>query len=309
MKIKLNKNHTSKFLNKDNLDRFYTKSSVVDNLLKEITLEDYDVVVEPAAGTGSWSSKIEECIAIDIEPKHSDIMKGNFLEDNFLFDEIKKENRILVIGNPPFGRGGNKAIKFINKSAEFADTVAFILPRSFRKASLQRKINKNFWLIKDVDLFEEPCFIFKGEDYFAPCVFQVWEKRTEERNITVKKVEPVGFSYVVSYKTKYEEIYDSKQQKIVKVVRKYVKETDANLVVRRVGGVAGTAYTDKIEERSIPPNYFLWVDDPQEVAKAIDEHDFNIYDTVGPESLTKAELTIFINDLTSKIIGVEDPIC
>ena len=160
MKIKLNKNHTSKFLNKDNLDRFYTKSSVVDNLLKEITLEDYDVVVEPAAGTGSWSSKIEECIAIDIEPKHSDIMKGNFLEDNFLFDEIKKENRILVIGNPPFGRGGNKAIKFINKSAEFADTVAFILPRSFRKASLQRKINKNFCTLQNIFRFLFDIYIF-----------------------------------------------------------------------------------------------------------------------------------------------------
>ena len=265
-------NPTSKFLNKDDLDRFYTKPSVVDNLLNEITLEDYDVVVEPSAGTGSWSSKIDDCVAIDIAPEHPDIMKGDFLEDDFLFDEMKKENRILVIGNPPFGRIGNKAIKFINKAAEFADTVAFILPRSFRKASLQRKINKNFWLIKDVDLFEKPCFVFKGEDYFAPCVFQVWQRRNEERDITIKKIDPVGFSYV--------------------------KREDANLVVRRVGGAAGTAYTDKIEERSIPPNYFLWVDNPKEMAEDLNEHEFNIYDTVGPESLTKGELTIFINSLT-----------
>ena len=276
MKIKFNKNHTSKFLNKDNLDRFYTKSSVVDNLLKEITLEDYDVVVEPAAGTGSWSSKIEECIAIDIEPKHSDIMKGNFLEDNFLFDEMKKENRILVIGNPPFGRGGSNAIKFINKAAEFADTIAFILPRSFRKESRQRRVDKNFWLIKDIDLFEESCFIFEDEDYFAPCVFQIWQRSNEERDTTIKKVEPVGFSYV--------------------------KREHANLVVRRVGGAAGKAYTAKIEERSIPPNYFLWVENSNEIAKLINNHDFNIHDTVGPESLTKAELTIFLNHLTSKEI-------
>ena len=293
---------TSQFLNKDNLDRFYTKPSVVDNLLKEIVIEDYDVVVEPAAGTGNWSSKIEDCIAIDIAPEHPDIMKGDFLEDDFLFDEMKKENRILVIGNPPFGRISNKSIKFINKAAEFADTIAFILPRSFRKESLQRKINKNFWLIKDIDLFEEHCFIFKGEDYFAPCVFQVWERREEERNTKVEKVDPVGFSYIVDYKTKYEEFYDSNKQKIVKVIRKYVKETNANLVVRRVGGAAGTAYTDKIEERSIPPNYFLWVDNPDAVADSINKHKFNIHDTVGPESLTKGELTIFLNDLISKNI-------
>ena len=232
--------------------------------------------MEPSAGTGNWSSKIEDCIAIDIAPEHPDIMKGNFLEDDFLFDEMKKENRILVIGNPPFGRGGSNAIKFINKAAEFADTIAFILPRSFRKESRQRRVDKNFWLIKDIDLFEEPCFIFEDEDYFAPCVFQVWEKRIEERDTTIKKVEPVGFSYV--------------------------KREQANLVVRRVGGAAGTAYTAKIEERSIPPNYFLWVENSNEIAKLINNHDFNIHDTVGPESLTKAELTIFLNHLTSKEI-------
>ena len=262
---------TSSHLEKDKLDRFYTKPSVVDKLLKEMVIEDYDVVVEPSAGTGSWSSKIEDCVAIDISPEHSDILKGDFLKDDFLFDEMKKENSILVIGNPPFGRIGNQALKFINKASEFADTIAFILPRSFRKESLQRKVNKNFWIVKDIDLFDRnnPSFIFKGEDYFAPCVFQVWERRNEERDVSVKKIDPIGFEYV--------------------------KKENANLVVRRVGGAAGTAYTDRIEERSIPPNYFLWVDDVDKVADAINNHPFNIYDTVGPESLTKGELTSFIN--------------
>ena len=262
---------TSSHLEKDKLDRFYTKPSVVDKLLKEMVIEDYDVVVEPSAGTGSWSSKIEDCVAIDISPEHSDILKGDFLKDDFLFDEMKKENSILVIGNPPFGRIGNQALKFINKASEFADTIAFILPRSFRKESLQRKVNKNFWIVKDIDLFDRnnPSFIFKGEDYFAPCVFQVWERRNEERDVSVKKIDPIGFEYV--------------------------KKENANLVVRRVGGAAGTAYTDRIEERSIPPNYFLWVDDVDKIADAINNHPFNIYDTVGPESLTKGELTSFIN--------------
>ena len=262
---------TSSHLEKDKLDRFYTKPSVVDKLLKEMVIEDYDVVVEPSAGTGSWSSKIEDCLAIDIAPEHPDIQKGDFLKDDFLFDEMKKENSILVIGNPPFGRIGNQALKFINKASEFADTIAFILPRSFRKESLQRKVNKNFWLVKDRDLFDKnnPSFIFKGEDYFAPCVFQVWERRNEERDVSVKKIDPIGFEYV--------------------------KKENANLVVRRVGGKAGTAYKDKIEERSIPPNYFLWVDDVDKIADAINNHPFNIYDTVGPESLTKGELTSFIN--------------
>ena len=105
---------TSQFLNKDDLDRFYTKPSVVDNLLNEITLEDYDVVVEPSAGTGSWSSKIDDCVAIDIAPEHPNIMRGDFLEDDFLFDEMKEENKRMrdskygVVGIPALGQIARK---------------------------------------------------------------------------------------------------------------------------------------------------------------------------------------------------------
>ena len=288
---------TSSNLEKDKFDRFYTKPSVVDKLLKEVVIEDYGVVVEPSAGTGSWSSKIEDCVAIDIAPEHPDILEGDFLKDDFLFDEMKKENSILVIGNPPFGRIGNQALKFINKASEFADTIAFILPRSFRKESLQRKVNKNFWLVKDIDLFDKnnPSFIFKSEDYFAPCVFQVWERRDEERDVSVKKVKPIGYEYVSKYVEEIEVEWDYLSLKCIENKRKYVKKEDANLVVRRVGGKAGTAYVDKIEEKKTEPNYFLWVDDVNKIADAINNHPFNIYDTVGPESLTKGELTSFIN--------------
>ena len=260
---------TSAKLGKDDLDRFYTKPSVVDKLLQHIDVKDYDVVVEPSAGSGSWSSKIEDCLAIDISPANEDIIQGDFLSDDFLFDDMKKDNKILVIGNPPFGRQSKLAMKFINKSAEFADTIAFILPRSFRKESVQRRIHKNFWLTKDIDLFEESAFIFEGKDYFAPCVFQVWERREEERNTKVEKVDPVGWDYT--------------------------KREYCNIVIRRVGGAAGTAYLDNLKEKSIQPNYFLSVPNPTKLADEINKHSFDIYDTVGPQSLTKKELTSFIN--------------
>lgn len=261
---------TSSYVGKDKLDRFYTKPSVVDELLQYINIKDYDVVVEPSAGNGSWSTKIEDCLAIDISPANEDIIQGDFLSDDFLFEDMKKDNRILVIGNPPFGRQSKLAMRFINKAAEFADTIAFILPRSFRKESYQRRIHKNFWLVKDIDLFNEPAFIFEGKDYFAPCVFQIWERREEERDTTIRKVEPIGWSYV--------------------------KREYCNLVVRRVGGKAGTAYTDNLKEMSIPPNYFLLVENPIELAEELNNHSFNIHDTVGPQSLTKSELTSFINN-------------
>ena len=265
---------TSKNLNKDHLDRFYTKPSVVDELLKIISVKDYDVVVEPSAGTGNWSSKIEDCVAIDVAPEHPDIMKGDFLKDDFLFEEMKEENSILVIGNPPFGKMGKSAVDFFNKAAEFADTIAFILPRSFRKETLRRRLDKNFHLIKDIDLYKKDYFIFEGNDWNTSCVFQVWIRGTEKRDVkSIKAIKPIGFSYV--------------------------KRDGANLVVRRVGGAAGRAFADRIKDRAIEGNYFLKVDEPKNIAITINNHRFSpdVYDTVGPASLTKGELTSFINSI------------
>ena len=260
---------TSAKLGKDDLDRFYTKPEVVDRLLKEVDVSKYDVIIEPSAGSGSWSNKLVGCVSIDIAPAHDNITQGDFLSEDISFDHIKEDKKIIVIGNPPFGRQSKLAKKFINKSAEFADTIAFILPRSFRKESVQRHIHKNFWLTKDIDLFEDSAFIFEGKDYFAPCVFQVWERREEERNTKVEKVDPVGWDYT--------------------------KREYCNIVIRRVGGAAGTAYLDNLKEKSIQPNYFLSVPNPTKLADEINKHSFDIYDTVGPQSLTKKELTSFIN--------------
>ena len=45
----------------------------------------------------------------------------------------------LAIGNPPYGVGGNLAIKFLNKTAEITDDIRFVLPTSVRKPSSDRK--------------------------------------------------------------------------------------------------------------------------------------------------------------------------
>ena len=46
----------------------------------------------------------------------------------------------LAIGNPPYGVGGNLAIKFLNKTSEITDDIRFVLPTSVRKPSSQNKI-------------------------------------------------------------------------------------------------------------------------------------------------------------------------
>jgi len=58
----------------------------------------------------------------------------------------------LAIGNPPYGVGGNLAIKFINKTAEITDDIRFVLPTSVRKPSSLNKIKAHLHCVVDEDL-------------------------------------------------------------------------------------------------------------------------------------------------------------
>ena len=46
-----------------------------------------------------------------------------------------KKGKYIVIGNPPFGLRGNLALRFMNHSYDFADVIAFILPRIYNKVN------------------------------------------------------------------------------------------------------------------------------------------------------------------------------
>lgn len=58
----------------------------------------------------------------------------------------------LAIINPPYGVGGNLAIKFLNKTAEITDDIRAVLPTSVRKPSSLNKINANLHCVIDKDL-------------------------------------------------------------------------------------------------------------------------------------------------------------
>jgi hypothetical protein len=58
----------------------------------------------------------------------------------------------MAIGNPPYGVGGNLAIKFLNKTAEITDDIRFVLPTSVRKPSSLNKIKGHLHCVVDDDL-------------------------------------------------------------------------------------------------------------------------------------------------------------
>lgn len=164
------------------LDQFYTNENVAkkyyDILKTYINIDKYDYHLEPSAGTGTFYKllDIEKRIGIDIEPKYNGIIKMDFLK--FIPEKNKK---YLVIGNPPFGKISSYAIKFFNKCAEFSDCIAFIIPRTFKRISIQNKLNLNFKLIYNDDLPLKPCCF--TPNMYAKCCFQIWKKSKNKRQI------------------------------------------------------------------------------------------------------------------------------
>ena len=111
------------------LDKYYTSDETaqhcIDITRKILKGKSITEVIEPSAGNGVFSKKINNCVAYDLEPEDDSVKEQDFL----LLDIPYKKGR-LFIGNPPYGSRNNLAKSFCNKAFELGDYVAFILPIS-----------------------------------------------------------------------------------------------------------------------------------------------------------------------------------
>ena len=163
------------------LDQYYTKDHIAqqcwDNLSNIITnlnknIDDY-LFIEPSAGTGSFYNIIptNNKIGFDIDPKHDEVMKQDFLSYLGFWDLSKP---IITIGNPPFGKRGKLAVEFINHAALFSDIIAFILPKGMNNWRCQHKINSSFKLIDRLELEPESFYLPDTQSYNIKSEFQTW---------------------------------------------------------------------------------------------------------------------------------------
>ncbi|MBI2446608.1 MAG: SAM-dependent methyltransferase [Parcubacteria group bacterium] len=147
--------------------------------------------VEPSAGSGSFLNLLnpKKRLGLDIEPRGKNIRKQNFLEWQY---DGRGKNNVVIIGNPPFGRRAKLAIKFFNKSAEFAHTIGFIVPVQFKKYSVHSKLDSSFKLIAEKFLPENSFVTENGNDFDVNCVFQIWTKKdTMLRNKRILSAPPI----------------------------------------------------------------------------------------------------------------------
>ena len=161
-------------------DQFYTKPEIAKECCSFIDLERYSSILEPSAGEGVFLDFLPSYAeGLDIDPKRDDIKQVDFFD--------YKGSAKLVIGNPPFGKVSSLAIKFFNHAAAFADTIAFIIPRTFRRVSVQNKLDLNFSLVLDHEI---PTGSFIPTSMKAKCCFQVWELGTKREKVELPLTHP-----------------------------------------------------------------------------------------------------------------------
>jgi predicted RNA methylase len=259
-------------LKRDTIDKYYTNPEIVEDckvqIKKYINIEGNDLIIEPSAGNGSFIKIIKELSKnykfYDLLPENKEIVKQDFLLLD-IEEIIKPFNKIHIIGNPPFGRQSTLAIQFIKKCCSFADTISFILPKSFRKDFFKAKFDKFFHLEYEKDVPENSFFV-NCNKCDVPCIFQIWKKKNIER-IIPNKIEPINFKFV-----------------------KKVEPSDISF--RRIGVNAGKI-DRKTEDKSIESHYFIKFTNnktTEENIKLLESINFYFNNTVGPKSINKQEL-------------------
>ena len=270
---------TGKF-RKNTKDQYYTKESVAKDCLEKIQRlcpqsSSYQWI-EPSAGSGVFLRNLPsgtDAIGIDIDPKYPGLLQGDFL--NWTPSSSKQR---IVFGNPPFGRQGCQAKAFLKHACEFADIVAFILPRSFQKPSMTKAIPLKFHCLLSEEL-PKNSFTVNEKDYDVPCVFQIWQKQATDRALPIA-VQEQGFAYVKSEKT-------------------------YNIALKRVGGLAGQCALSGTGSFNPQYHYFLLMEQKyvsflNEIVRRINHHTFPS-NTTGPRSLSKSEVNEVLNEILEDV--------
>ena len=264
---------------KDKKEQYYTNDDTakqcVDIILKRIPEYQKYIWVEPSAGNGVFLKYVPpgvKSVGLDIDPKHEKIQAHDYSKWN---PDIKTP--IIVFGNPPFGRQSSLAKSFIRHSCIFSEAVAFILPRSFQKPSMNSCFPPNFHNIHSSSI-PDNSFLVNSKVYNVPCVFQIWKKMPSPR-YKEPKVLPYKYSYVS-------------------------QDSDYSFAIRRVGGRAGSCILPGTRHSNqthrfikLEPDITMYT---EQIIEKLNGHTFPS-NTVGPRSISTQEINTVINSTIKSI--------
>lgn len=268
-----------------NLDKFYTNKDIVgvcyDAIKTHLEIDKKELIIEPSAGNGAFINIIKKLSNnyrfYDIKPENDEIIKKDFLD--LTFEDCNVASGVGVgchiIGNPPFGNKSSKAIAFIKHSTNIlkAKSVSFILPISFKKASLQKSFSPNYHLVYQTVLAPNS-FTHFGISKNIKTVFQIWIKKDRARRVAVKITPASWYSFD--------------------------KKKNSDISIRRVGSKIGFV---KLCEESDNTNthWFIKINsstgDIGELLGKLNSIRFNKENNVGPLSISKQDIIKKYNSL------------
>lgn len=245
-------------MNRRELDKFYTHPEIAKKCGEIYKKHVEGYVVEPSAGDGSFRPFVD--LMLDLAPESDDIVQQDFFD----FDTTKYPN---YLGNPPFGKSSSLAIKFFNHAAKGLGTIGFVIPRTFRKNSIQNRLDLHFHLVEEW-ILPENSFLFGGNPYDVPCVFQVWKWSDIKRNKIILPTTHPDFSFV--------------------------SPEESNFSLRRVGVEAGKVNDNK-KFYSKASNYYIKGD--VEKFKSLEDSFREVAkDVAGNPSLSASEMVKIYTD-------------
>lgn len=259
------------------LDKFYTREPIALSCIEEVGLlrpwSEWTAVVEPSAGNGAFLKQIPcaNRIGIDISPDSPGILKQDFLTW-----APAEPGTYLVIGNPPFGIACSLAIKFFNHAAGWATTIAFIVPRTFRRISIQNKLHRNFHLVSDTEIPMTPCSF--EPTMMAKCCFQIWSRSQEERTKIVLPLSHPHWTFL--------------EYGVLDATGQPTCPQSADFALRAYGGACGQIVKNGLA--SLRPKSWHWIKsiiDPVELERRFKTLDYSISkDTARQNSIGRGEL-------------------
>lgn len=270
--------------NSRKLDQFYTDPQYAQRFMtviqNTVDMDQFDCVLEPSAGTGSFYNLMDPArrIGLDLDPRTSGVICTDF------FDWIPPAGKkIITIGNPPFGKNAGLAVRFFNRAAEFSDVVAFVIPRTFRKASVINRLDSNFHCIWD-ETVPDHSFIFNGSAYNVPCAAQIWQRQAQPRarQITLKLQQVQHWFELVEPQL-------------------------SDFAIQRVGGRAGLIRTTDRLDYSAESHYFIKAHDHRvlDIFRTVD-FDSVKFNTAGNPSVSPSELIeLFVKTAAAQNISVQ----
>ena len=272
-----------------NLDKFYTNKDIVgvcyDAIKIHLDIDKKELIIEPSAGDGAFINIIKKLSNnhrfYDIKPENDEIIKKDFLE--LRFEDCNVASGVGVgsgsgchiIGNPPFGNKSSKAIAFIKHATNIlkAKSVSFILPVSFKKASLQKSFPPNYHLVYQTALAPNS-FTHLGIPKNIKTVFQIWIRKNRVRRVAMKITPASWYSFD--------------------------KKENADISIRRVGSKIGFV---KLCEESDNTNthWFIKINsavgDIGGLLGKLNSIKFNKENNIGPLSISKQDIIKKYNSL------------